>query len=86
MPAEALRRGLGPAAGARVMAAGALWIWRLADDRWPHARQRLDFYHAVPHLVAVGRALWGEDQTKFTAWLKPRVRQLQNERDRKSVV
>jgi hypothetical protein len=24
---------------------GAVWIWRLADDRWPQARQRLDFYH-----------------------------------------
>src|SRR5262245_24758776 len=44
--AEALRRGLGQAAGALVIADGAVWIWRLADDRWPHARQRLDFYHA----------------------------------------
>ena len=79
MHAEALRRGLGQAASALVMADGALWIWRLADDRWPHARQRLDFDHAVPHLVAVGRALWGQDKTKFTAWLKPLVRQLKNE-------
>ena len=33
--AEALRRGLGQAAGALVIADGALWIWRLADDCWP---------------------------------------------------
>ena len=79
MHAEALRRGLGQAASALVMGDGAVWIWRLADDRWPQARQRLDFYHAVQHLVAVGRALFGEDKGQFTAWLKPLVRQLKND-------
>jgi transposase len=77
--AEALRRGLGQAAGALVIADGAVWIWRLADDRWPQARQRLDFYHAVQHLAAVGRVLFGEDKEKLKTWLKPLVRQLQNE-------
>jgi len=79
MHGEARRRGLGQAASVRVMGDGAVWIGRLADDRWPQARQRLDFYHAVQHLAAVGRALWGEDQEQFQAWLKPLVRQLQNE-------
>jgi len=77
--AEALRRGLGQAASVLVIGDGAVWIWRLADDRWPQAKQRLDFYHAVQHLVAVGRALWGEDKVQFKAWLKPLVRQLKNE-------
>lgn len=77
--AEALRRGLGQAASVLVIGDGAVWIWRLADDRWPQAQQRLDFYHAVQHLVAVGRALWGEDQTQFKTWLKPLVRQLKSE-------
>jgi hypothetical protein len=77
--AEALRRGLGQAAGALVIADGALWIWRLADDRWPQARQRLDFYHAVQHLVAIGRALYSEDKAQLAAWLKPLVRQLKHE-------
>ena len=77
--AEALRRGLGQAAGALVIADGAVWIWRLADDRFPQARQRLDFYHAVQHLVAVGRAVFGEDKEKFKAWLQPLVKQLKNE-------
>ncbi len=31
--AEALRRGLGQAAGALVIGDGAVWLWRLADDR-----------------------------------------------------
>jgi hypothetical protein len=77
--AEARRRGLGQAAGALVIADGAVWIWRLADDRWPQARQRLDFYHAVEHLAAVGRALFGEAPDKLQAWLQPLVKQLQNE-------
>ena len=79
MHGEALRRGLGQAARVLVLGDGAVWIWRLADDRWPQAQQRLDFYHAVQHLVAVGRALFGEDPEKFKAWLKPLVRQLKNE-------
>jgi hypothetical protein len=77
--AEALRRGLGQAGSVLVIGDGAVWIWRLADDRWPQARQRLDFYHAVQHLAVVGRALWGEDQPRLQAWIKPLVRQLKNE-------
>jgi hypothetical protein len=76
--AEALRRGLGQAAGALIIADGAVWIWRLADDRFPQARQRLDFYHAVQHLAAVGRAVHGDDKAKLKTWLKPLVQQLKN--------
>ena len=77
--AEALRRGLGQAAGALVLGDGAVWIWRLADDRWPQARQRLDFYHAVQHLAAVGRTLFGENKTRFRACLKTLAKQLKHE-------
>ncbi len=77
--AEALRRGLGQAAGALVIGDGAVWIWRLADDRFKDARQRLDFYHAVEHLAVVGRALFGEDKDKLRDWLRPLVRQLKNQ-------
>jgi hypothetical protein len=77
--AEALRRGLGQAASAPVIGDGAVWIWHLADDRWPQARQRLDFYHAVQPLAAVGRALFGENQEKLKAWLQPLVKQLQHQ-------
>jgi len=77
--AEAMRRGLGQAAGALVIADGAVWIWRLADDRFAQARQRLDFYHAVQHLAAVGRALYGEDQDRLKGWLRPLVQQLKNQ-------
>ena len=56
--AEALRRGLGQAAGALVIGDGAVWIWRLADDRFKGARQRLDYYHAVQHRTAARRTHW----------------------------
>jgi hypothetical protein len=77
--AEAMRRGLGQAAGALVIADGAVWIWRLADDRFPQARQRLDYYHAVQHLAAAGRAIFGEDEAALQQWLRPLRRQLKNE-------
>lgn len=77
--AEALRRGLGQAAGVLVIGDGAVWIWRLADDRFKEARQRLDFYHAVQHLAAVGRALFGEDKARLKDWLRPLARQLKNQ-------
>ena len=77
--AEALRRGLGQAASALVIGDGAVWIWRLADDRFPQATQRLDFYHAVQHLASVGRALFGEDKIKLKAWLKPLAHQLKHQ-------
>lgn len=77
--AEALRRGLGQAAGVLVIGDGAVWIWRLADDRFKAARQRLDFYHAVEHLAAVGRALFGADKDKLKGWLRPLVQQLKNQ-------
>jgi hypothetical protein len=77
--AEALRRGLGQAAGALVIGDGAVWLWRLADDRWPQARQRLDYWHAVEHLAAVGRARFGEDSAALNAWLEPLKRPLKNQ-------
>lgn len=70
---------MGQAAGVLVIGDGAVWIWRLADDRFPQARQRLDFYHAVQHLAAVGRALFSEDKEKYRAWLKPLIKQLKNQ-------
>ena len=77
--AEALRRGLGQAAGALVIGDGAVWIWRLADDRFQDARQRLDYYHAVQHLAAVGRALFGPDPVQLKGWLRPLAQQLKNQ-------
>jgi hypothetical protein len=48
--AEAMRPGLGRAAQVLIVADGAAWIWNLAGDRFPGARQRVDFYHVSQHL------------------------------------
>jgi hypothetical protein len=69
--AEAMRHGLGQAQEVLVIADGAVWIWNLATDRFPAARQRLDPWHALQHLWAVAHALHPEDQAAATAWIKP---------------
>src|SRR6266702_4561953 len=40
---------------------------------------RLDHYHAVEHLAAVGRALFGEDQDQLKGWLRPLAQQLKHQ-------
>lgn len=45
----------------------------LWSDLWPLVG------FAVQHLAAVGRALFGEDQTRLKTWLKPLARQLKKE-------
>jgi len=46
--AEALRPGLGQAAGALVISDGAVWIWRLADDRFPPSAAAVGFLPCRP--------------------------------------
>ena len=53
--AEAMRRGLGQANEVLIVADGVVWIWNLAGNRFPEARQRVDFYHVSQHLWAVAR-------------------------------
>lgn len=77
--AEALRRGLGQAAGALVIGDGAVWLWRLGRRPLAANPPAAGLLHAVEHLVAVGRALFAVDKVKLTAWLKPLVRQLKTE-------
>ncbi|MCU0779403.1 MAG: ISKra4 family transposase [Akkermansiaceae bacterium] len=58
--AEALRRGLALARIVIFLGDGAAWIWENARLFFPGAIQILDFYHAVEHLGALARALYGE--------------------------
>lgn len=73
---EAMRAGLGRAQEQLVIGDGAAWIWKLAQDRWPEAKQLLDFYHASQHLWEVAKALEGEDEPKVRAWVIPRRHRL----------
>jgi hypothetical protein len=62
--AEALRRGLGQAAGALVIGDGAVWLWRPPGASPPPAARLLA---PVKHLAAVGRARFGEDHAALNA-------------------
>jgi hypothetical protein len=74
--AEAQRHGLAQAAKVLVVADGAVWIWNLTSDRFPQARQRLDYYHASQHLWAVAHALHPEDEAAARAWIAPLLQKL----------
>ena len=69
--AEAMRHGLGQARDVLIIADGAVWIWKLAADRFAGARQRLDPWHVLQHLWAVAHALHPEDEAAAAAWIKP---------------
>jgi hypothetical protein len=73
---EALARGLGQAKSVLVIADGALWIWNLAKDRFPTARQRLDLFHAEEHLWAVAHDLYGHGTPEAQAWVAPLLQQV----------
>jgi hypothetical protein len=68
---EAITRGLGQAQQVLVIADGALWIWKLAKERFPEAHQRLDLYHAEEHLWAVANELYGRSTPEALAWVTP---------------
>jgi hypothetical protein len=78
--AEAQRQGLAQAAKVPVIAEGAAWIWNLAGDRFAHAHQRLDYYHASQHLWAVARALHPQAEAAARAWIQPLLKQLKQGR------
>jgi hypothetical protein len=73
---EALRGGLGRAKETLVLADGGAWIWNLKTDRWPQARELLDFYHGGEHLWALGRACQKAD--KVQAWAEQRLHRLRH--------
>ena len=71
-----LSRGLGRAKDSLVLADGSEWIWNLAAERWPGARELLDFYHGSGHLWELGRAVCREPKTK--PWVEQRLHGLRH--------
>jgi hypothetical protein len=76
---EALQRGLGQAKQVLIVADGALWIWTLAKDRFPDARQQLDLWHAEEHLWQVAHDLHGRGTPEAAAWIAPLIKQIRND-------
>jgi hypothetical protein len=75
--AEAVRRGLHHAKQVLIVADGAVWIWNLAEDRFPQARQQLDLFHAKQHLWTVAHELHGSGSAQAAAWVEPLLKQLE---------
>lgn len=67
--AEADRLGVTTAAEVTVLGDGAEWVWNLASDVVPQAAGVLDIDHALEHVVATAKTLWGEDTAATAAQL-----------------
>ena len=76
---EALQRGLSQARQVLVIADGAVWIWNLAKDRFPQARQQLDLWHAEEHLWAVAHDLHGRGTPEARTWVEPLLQQVRDD-------
>jgi hypothetical protein len=74
--AEAAKRGADLARQLVILGDGAAWIWKMAEDLFPHAIQILDWYHAVEHLWAVARARCGSHEKELWAWVEQRKTEL----------
>lgn len=73
---DARRRDWWGAVETEVVGDGAAWIWNLTNLHFGESTQIVDWYHAKSHLVAVGRLLYGEDDTAFHHWLQKQERLL----------
>lgn len=61
--AEAQRLTLTEPTRLSVLGDGAEWIWNLAGQHFPGARQVLDIWHGAEHLSAGAKAVFGEGAT-----------------------
>jgi hypothetical protein len=81
--AEAVRQGMLAAEHVLVVADGAVWIWKIVEDRLPWAKGRLDFYHASEHLWAVANELHGAGTQGAKKWVEPLLNQLRHGEEHK---
>ena len=80
---EALRGGLGRAQQTLVLGDGVPWIWNLKDNRWPQARELLDFWHGSQHLWSLGRAYNRMNEAKAKPWVQKQMDRLYQGREQK---
>jgi hypothetical protein len=73
---EAHKRGAETAQLLVFLGDGAAWVWKTASELFPHAVQILDWYHAMEHVWAVGRAKCGNREKELWAWVTARETEL----------
>jgi hypothetical protein len=64
-----------------VLGDGIAWIWNLKANRWPDARELLDFWHGGQYLWELGRACNGMDELKAAPWFEERLHRLRHGRE-----
>jgi hypothetical protein len=74
---EAILRGLLQAQTVLILADGAIWIWKLAQNRFKDALHRVDYWHIQQHLWTIARELYGDDTAEARRWLHPLLRWLE---------
>jgi len=67
-PAVAGRLGIRARQRIDVLADGAKWIWERVSFYWSQAAGTLDIYHALEHVAATGKALYGEGTIETRVW------------------
>jgi len=73
---EAARRGFEQARRQAILGDGALWIWNIASELFPHAIQIVDRYHADEKVATVGKALYGPGTDLARQWTHERCVEL----------
>lgn len=73
---EAARRGGEQAEEVIVIADGAHWIWKLAEEHFPQATQIVDWYHASQYLYQAASAIYGEGTAAALGWARQQLDEL----------
>ena len=79
---EATRRRFPQAPRPVVLGDGAPWIWNVAADLFPQARQIVDRFHAKEHLSNLAKTLYGPADPRAPAWARRRHQELDTGRFR----
>lgn len=74
--AEAVRYGLSRAKMVSVLGDGAVWIWNIAEDKFPNAIQIVDYFHASEHLGELAKVIHVKDKAIHDLWLDMQCNQL----------
>ncbi len=67
-PAVASRLGIRTSAPLDVWADGAKWIWERVSFHFAQAQGTLDVYHALEHVAAAAKGVFGEGTSEAQAW------------------
>jgi hypothetical protein len=65
----AARLGIYQTADLTVLADGARWIWEESQKHFAGAQGVLDIYHALEHVAATAKVLYGDGTEKARSWL-----------------